>query len=243
MRARERVLQRGGRWEVGFQGEEELMSGRKGKASGEWLSLKEAAALLGVHPATLRAWADAGRIPSRRTAGGHRRFARQDLEVWLQAHGAEPGVQMLITYTLGQLRLELARGITPQAPWFERMRGEIAQAFQATCYQLLEELQAYIRDPSPLRPRGIGQRYAEQALAAGLGLEDLLGAFLHFGSYLLESVFRMVEMGGSPERWHEVFRVILSFYNETLLAMVGSYLERAPWAKTVTGVFMGSAPS
>ncbi|MER3468276.1 MAG: hypothetical protein C4312_07200, partial [Thermoflexus sp.] len=58
---------------------------------GEWLSLKDAAAMLGVHPATLRVWADAGRIPSRRTAGGHRRFARRDLEAWLQAHGAEPG--------------------------------------------------------------------------------------------------------------------------------------------------------
>jgi hypothetical protein len=103
---------------------------------------------------------------------------------------------MLITYTLGQLRLELARGVGPQAPWFERMRGPIAQEFQATCYQLLEELQAYIRDHDPHRPRRIGQRYAEQAHAAGLGLEDLLRAFLHFGGYLLESVFRMVELGG-----------------------------------------------
>jgi excisionase family DNA binding protein len=201
--------------------------------TGEWLSLKAAAAMLGVHPATLRAWADAGRIPSQRTAGGHRRFARKDLEAWLQAHGAEPGVRMLITYTLGQLRLELARGVGPQAPWFERMRGPIAQEFQATCYQLLEELQAYIRDHDPHRPRRIGQRYAEQAHAAGLGLEDLLRAFLHFGGYLLESVFRMVELGGAPERWREVYRDILAFYNETLLAMVGGYLERAPWDQAV----------
>ncbi len=195
--------------------------------------------MLGVHPATLRAWADTGRIPSRRTAGGHRRFSRRDLEAWLQAHGAEPGVQMLIAYTLGQLRLELARGIAPQAPWFERMRGEIAQAFQATCYQLLEELPAYIRDRDPQRPRRIGTRYTEQAIAAGLGLEDLLRAFLHFGGYLLESVFRMMEMGGSPERWYEVYRVILAFYNETLLAMVERYLEQAPWAKAAAGFSTG----
>lgn len=212
------------------------MTGRKQKhSSGEWLSLKEAAAMLGVHPATLRAWADAGRIPSRRTAGGHRRFARQELEAWLQAHGAEPGVQMLITYTLGQLRLELVRGAMPQAPWFERMHGEIAQAFQATCYQLLAELQDYIRDRDPQRPQRIGSRYAEQAIAAGMTLGDLLRAFMHFGSYLLESAFRMVEMGGSPERWHEVYRTILGFYNETLLAMVEGYLERAPWARVTAG--------
>jgi hypothetical protein len=113
------------------------------------------------------------------------------------------------------------------------MRGPIAQEFQATCYQLLEELQAYIRDHDPHRPRRIGQRYAEQAHAAGLGLEDLLRAFLHFGGYLLESVFRMVELGGAPERWREVYRDILAFYNETLLAMVGGYLERAPWDQAV----------
>ncbi|GBD10199.1 hypothetical protein HRbin22_02464 [Candidatus Thermoflexus japonica] len=215
---------------------------RKGD-SGEWLSLKAAAEMLGVHPATLRAWADAGRIPSRRTAGGHRRFARRDLEAWLQAHGAEPGVQMLIAYTLGQLRLELARGTGPQAPWFERMRGGIAQAFQATCYQLLEELQAYIHDRDPQRPQRIGARYAEQAIAAGLGLGDLLRAFLHFGGYLLENVFRMVEMGGSPEHWHEVHRAITAFYNETLLAMVERYLEQAPWPKAAAGFLTDSAGS
>ncbi|MCX7690342.1 MerR family transcriptional regulator [Thermoflexus sp.] len=208
------------------------------ETSGEWLSLKAAAAMLGVHPATLRAWADAGRIPSRRTAGGHRRFARRDLEIWLQAHGTEPGVQMLIAYTLGQLRLELARGAGLQAPWFERMRGEMAQAFQATCYQLLEELQAYIRDRDPLRPQRVGARYADQAMAAGVGLGDLLRAFLHFGGYLLESVFQMVEMGSSPERWHEVYRTITAFYNETLLAMVERYLEQAPWVKGTTGFSM-----
>ncbi len=214
------------------------MAQQRAKGQGEeWLSLKEAAALLGVHPATLRAWADAGRIPSRRTAGGHRRFARRDIEAWLHAHGAEPGVQMLIAYTLGQLRLELARGAGSQAPWFERiqMQGEVARAFQATCYRLLEELQAYIRDHDPQRPRRIGLRYAEQALAADLTLGDLLRAFVHFGGYLLESTFRMVEMGGSPERWHEVYRDVTSFYNETLLAMVEGYLERAPWAKAAAG--------
>ncbi len=184
--------------------------------------------MLGVHPATLRAWADAGRIPSQRTAGGHRRFARKDLEAWLQAHGPEPGVRMLITYTLGQLRLELAQRAGPQAPWFERMRGPIAQEFRSTCYRLLEELQAYIRDHDPHRPRRIGRRYAEQAHAAGLGLGDLLQAFLHFGGYLLESVFRMVELGGAPERWHEIYRDLLAFYNEALLAIVEGYLERAP---------------
>lgn len=43
--------------------------------SSEWVSLRQAADMLGVHPATVRNWADKGDIMSRRTPGGHRRFA------------------------------------------------------------------------------------------------------------------------------------------------------------------------
>ena len=49
------------------------------------ISLAKAAAVLGVHPTTLRAWADKGTVPSSRTAGGHRRFRMADLEAWLAA--------------------------------------------------------------------------------------------------------------------------------------------------------------
>ena len=50
------------------------------RTNDEWLSLRRASALIGVHPATLRSWADQGRVASQRTAGGHRRFRRSDLE-------------------------------------------------------------------------------------------------------------------------------------------------------------------
>ena len=45
----------------------------------EWLSLAEASALLGVAAATLRRWGDAGKVPMKRTLGGHRRFSRTGL--------------------------------------------------------------------------------------------------------------------------------------------------------------------
>src|SRR2546429_533358 len=50
----------------------------------EWLSLREAADLLGMHPATVRLWADRNELPSRRTNGGHRRFRRADIEARLR---------------------------------------------------------------------------------------------------------------------------------------------------------------
>ena len=42
----------------------------------EWLTIHEASDLIGVSPATLRRWSDAGEIRAFTTPGGHRRFAR-----------------------------------------------------------------------------------------------------------------------------------------------------------------------
>lgn len=42
----------------------------------EWLTIHEASELIGVSPATLRRWSDAGDIKAFTTPGGHRRFAR-----------------------------------------------------------------------------------------------------------------------------------------------------------------------
>ncbi len=45
----------------------------------EWLSLSDAAKLLGVHPSTVRLWSDKGVLPTHRTSGGHRRYRRNEV--------------------------------------------------------------------------------------------------------------------------------------------------------------------
>ena len=54
---------------------------------GSELSVSQAARLLGVSVSSLRAWAAVGDVPHARTAGGHRRFRRDDLQRFLAAHG------------------------------------------------------------------------------------------------------------------------------------------------------------
>ncbi len=53
-----------------------------------WLTLGQAAKLLGVAQSTVRAWSDAGRLPVFYTPGGHRRFKEADLESFLSRNGA-----------------------------------------------------------------------------------------------------------------------------------------------------------
>ena len=49
-----------------------------------WLRLSPAAELLGVSINTLRRWSDAGKVTCYRSAGGHRRFRRVDIEALLR---------------------------------------------------------------------------------------------------------------------------------------------------------------
>jgi excisionase family DNA binding protein len=63
-------------------------------ASGDpdWLTLGQAAKYLGVAQSTIRKWSDQGRVPAFYTPGGHRRYRRGDLDVFLQRSGPSGGV-------------------------------------------------------------------------------------------------------------------------------------------------------
>ena len=53
----------------------------------DWLTLGAAAKYLGVAQSTIRKWSDVGRVPTFYTPGGHRRYRRRDLDVFLERSG------------------------------------------------------------------------------------------------------------------------------------------------------------
>ena len=55
----------------------------------QFLTPTEVAGLLMVSPITVRQWAQKGLLPARTTAGGHRRFHRQDIETFARTRGIE----------------------------------------------------------------------------------------------------------------------------------------------------------
>lgn len=59
----------------------------KRKSTKPYLTPSEAAELLMVSPVTVRQWARKGLLPAETTAGGHRRFLRQDIERFARRRG------------------------------------------------------------------------------------------------------------------------------------------------------------
>jgi excisionase family DNA binding protein len=59
----------------------------------DWLTLGQAAKYLGVAQSTIRKWSDQGRVPAFYTPGGHRRYRRRDLEMFLDRSGPGGGTQ------------------------------------------------------------------------------------------------------------------------------------------------------
>ncbi len=61
------------------------IDGERPVRSSEWMTIHEAAMLVGVSSATLRRWSDAGDIRTFTTPGGHRRFSREAIAGLLPA--------------------------------------------------------------------------------------------------------------------------------------------------------------
>jgi excisionase family DNA binding protein len=60
---------------------------RFASSESDWLTLGQAAKFLGVAQSTIRKWSDQGRVPTFYTPGGHRRYRRRDLELFLDRSG------------------------------------------------------------------------------------------------------------------------------------------------------------
>ena len=194
----------------------------------EWLSLRDAAQMMGVHPATLRTWADRGQVPSRRTAGGHRRFGRNALHAWLEARRtADAGAQVLVHNALGRMRVEMER---VDAPWLTRFDEPSRRAHRELGRRLLQEIARAVSlpelpDASRAAAESVGSEYATLARQQSLSLTEAVRAFLFFRDTLVDA---LVQMASSLEPiaapgWLAMHRRLSAFLNAMLLVLARSY--------------------
>jgi excisionase family DNA binding protein len=196
----------------------------------EWLGLSAAADMLGIHPSTLRAWADQGQVPSHRTAGGHRRFRRADLEVWAAARRtSQPSeVQVVVQNAIGRTRLELADGRLRQEGWYQKLNDEQRTRYRDGSRRLMRELiHSSQLEPAQTEAEAhvLGSEYARIGRQAGLSLKEAVAAYLFFREFLFESIFNVYETAGvrSSTAWSETRRKVSGFTNQVLMALIEAY--------------------
>lgn len=164
-----------------------------------WLTLSQASKLLGVHPATLRQWVDAGEVPSFRTPGGHRRFDAAELRRFLiQAGVAPPQSQdvpaaALIESALTQARSEMRRLPPGESAWFSAFDEEGRARQRHLGRQLFADAIQFILHPDQrpqirLSGRRLGAAYAASSLAYEISLLETVRAFQYFRRTLLQTL-------------------------------------------------------
>jgi excisionase family DNA binding protein len=172
------------------------MAGDRERKQGhnEWLPLGKAAAILGVHGMTLRRWSDSGHFPCYRTAGGHRRYALQDIKAYLLGQSSGNGKALANTWAnkaLTQTRQQVAA--EHEQRWMQAIGDEdLRREYRRMGHQLMGLLLQYVASDEPddsfvEEAQRMGRRYGVYGMRLGLPLSDIVEATLFFRDILLES--------------------------------------------------------
>ncbi len=204
----------------------------------EWLSLREAADMLGMHPATVRLWADRNELPSRRTSGGHRRFRRADIEARLHReveHRPRPSAQLLVQSILGRVRFAFTDGTLSTFSWYAHFNDAARDAYRILGRHVLEALLRALTEATPedeLRSEAVqlGKAYGTITRESRVPVADAVRAFLYFRGLVDESVLQLAQVQGGRDRdhqdipWAESLYQIQTLTSEILPALIEAAL-------------------
>jgi excisionase family DNA binding protein len=196
-----------------------------------WLGLRQAAQQLGVHPTTLRRWADNGEIPVMLTPGGHRRFAVLDIERFAEERRrlrvASSLEQLWADQALAQARKEIIshRDEHWLAVFDEKDREHKRQLGRRLMGLMLQYISLSEGGDDILQEaRTIGRAHAENALSLGLPLVEALQAMLFFRDTLVEAAVHLPEVAHvRPEANTRLLRRINTLLNSVQLAIADVY--------------------
>jgi excisionase family DNA binding protein len=188
--------------------------------------------MLGMHPATVRLWADRNELPSRRTNGGHRRFRRADIEARLRQDAEwrpHPAAQLLVQSVLGRIRFAFTDGTLNNLPWYQHFDDTAREAYGKLGRRVLELLLRAVSDGTvnealSREAKQLGTEYGTITCLSHVPVADAVRAFLYFHSLIDESVLQIVELRGAREHqdipWAESLRQIQALTNEILPALI-----------------------
>ncbi len=201
-----------------------------------WLTNTQAAERLGVHPSTLRRWADQGQIPVLLTPGGHRRFAISDIERFAEERrrlriisGLE---DLWAEQALSHARSEIVshQGTHWLEAFDERQREEKRRLGRRLMGLMLRYVSLAEGGEELLEEaRAVGRLHAENARELRLPLAVALQAAMFFRDTVLETAIQLPEtVHVRPEANVRLLRRINTLLNEVELAIAEAY-DQGGW--------------
>lgn len=201
----------------------------------QWVSLSNAASLLGVHSTTLRRWADNGQIPFMLTPGGHRRFALSDLNQFAnsrrQAKSPNDIEQLWAEKALTQTRQTLSA--QKDTTWLAHYDDQMLEEHRLLGRRLMGLTLQYISDPEAngsllKEAEEIGMQYGRLCHQTNLPLTEALQTTLLFRDMLVDTAFQLPSSASiKPETNLRLMRCINKLLNVVHLAIAQSY-EQEP---------------
>jgi len=203
---------------------------------GEWLTLSEIASLLGVHPSTVRNWANQGKIPFHRTQGGHRRFKRGEVDVWIRSNqaGAPREIGMILHDAIKRIRVHISESHLEAETWYQKLDQEARGKYRQSGRNLVQGLITYLTsndEEADAEARSLGYEYATRGRRYDLSIAEATKAYLFFHNALLDALLTISESAKvrSPLVLNNIFRQINAFTDHILITIMETYeaFERA----------------
>lgn len=198
--------------------------------TGEWLSLSQVSKILGVHPSTVRNWSDQGHLPVHRTKGGHRRYRRSEVELWLQSQREDGPSEshLVVQNALKRTRIHISEGRLESESWYQKLDGDAREQYRRSGRALLQGLSGSLAtdgESAEAEARSLGYEYASRGWRYGLSCSEATHAFLFFRNMLMESMLAVYEAAAvnSPQAWSDMFRKINAFTDQIQITLLETY--------------------
>ena len=203
----------------------------------EWLSLSDAAKLLGVHPSTVRLWSDKGALPVHKTQGGHRRYKRAEILLWSESHARSKEEALapegMMQEVVKNVRMQISEGRLEAESWYQKLDTEARTQYRMSARSLFQGLMNYVAthgEEAATEAYAVGYEYASRARRYNLSYVDAAKAFLFFRDALVESVIKVYSESNVPaKRATEMYTRIHTFTDDILISLLETYrkLEHA----------------
>ena len=197
----------------------------------EWLTLSNAAKLLGVHPSTVRLWSDKGALPVHKTQGGHRRYKRGEILLWAETNSksGEEAIEPegMMNEVVKNVRMQISEGRLQEESWYQKLDEDARAQYRMSARSLFQGLMTYVTTngkDAASEAYAIGYEYASRARRYQLSYVDAAKAFLFFRDTLVESVIKVYTEANVPsKKATDMYAKMHTFTDQILISLLDTY--------------------